>query len=127
MSAPRTSTEMLREARRLLAEEGWTQGWYARDANGEILEVDGPHEPGQFEGYRGATCYCSLGALQVAAGDYTVTDPQSPAAAAVICLAQATDVRIPQSIPAWNDSLVRTKAQVLAAYDSAIKLAGESA
>lgn len=99
-----TPTEILKEARRLIAEKGWTQGVYARHANGNLIDP--------MEG--NAACFCSLGAIWKVGGILEH-------AFAVIALEGVIGI----SLAEWNDDPSRTKEEVLAAFDEAIRR-GES-
>lgn len=100
------TVEVLREARRLIAERGWTQGEYARDAAGRACEPVGATP----------RCYCSIGALIAASqndGGY---------AQAFGALLSA----IGNGVVAWNDEPRRSVEDVLRAFDRAIAAAEAS-
>lgn len=96
--------KVLRKARALVA-KGWTQGTYARSKSGRPVKHLG----------RAAARFCAIGALDVAAhssGDrFTYSDARD-------ALRQAVGVHL---LPEWNDESGRTKADVLAAFDRAIR------
>jgi len=104
-SAPEAVVATLTEARRLIAEVGWTQGVYARDAyqNHELYES--PR----------AVCFCAQGAIKRASG-YDVD-------ACVAAYRHLTHAIGGSYIPGWNDEKARTKEEVVAAFDRAIELA----
>ena len=101
---------VLRRARKIIAERPFHQGSYAVDANGTEVTTT-----------VGAVCCCSFGALKIAAGAGAFDPPLMDAAkAAVEFLAYANGIG---SVPVWHDAKGRTKRQVIAAFDRAIKLA----
>lgn len=95
-----TTQEVLKEARRLLAEVGWCQYYSCeRDETGTI------------------TAYCSIGAVYAAAG----TDFSGPFRDAKRLLER----QIPYAarwcgVAGWNDTKGRTKREVLALFDRAL-------
>jgi hypothetical protein len=96
-----TIKEVLIEARKKV-EQGWTQGVYARLANGtpaSLTESD-------------ATCWCTSGAI------YASLMPQTFAFEARRVFIDANDLAV--GIAEWNDAPGRTQAEVLAAFDKAI-------
>lgn len=100
----KTST-VLKRAKRLLETKGWTQGWYARDKGGNETS------PLSDE----AVCFCSVGAVERAAGaDYAY------AYAFAIDKLVASLPRGWTRVPEYSDAPRRTKAQVLALFDRAI-------
>lgn len=101
--------EVLREARRLIAEVGWTQGTFARNAGGADVSPRSPQ----------ATCFCAAGAI-IRANDGCDMGFSSPGISAV---EHVIDERW---IDAWNDREERTRDEVLAAFDRAIQLAEAS-
>jgi hypothetical protein len=97
----------LKEARRLVAEVGWTRGMAARDANGDCVAATDDE----------AVCFCAIGAL-VRATD-SVTNNRF-----VIARKAVSDV-IPVSaatIVQYNDH-VATREDVIALFDRAIAAA----
>lgn len=100
-----TNKETLIKARALI-KKGWTQKYYAKDKDGNHLEI--PFDGGEPEG---ATCYCTLGAIFAAAGwGYRGQDCK-------ILIRKIID----GSITEWNDHPSRTKAEVLSLFDRAIQ------
>jgi hypothetical protein len=95
---------VLREARRLIAEVGWTQGAYARDAVGTTIS------PARED----ATCFCMEGALRRASRDRGLFD-----AAEGVILDKCGEL----TIPSFNDAPDRTKDEVLSVLDRAIAAA----
>jgi hypothetical protein len=115
MKKQSVTTKILKLARKLLAEKGWTQGEYARDKRQDPVHSD----------YKGAVCYCALGAL--AAAGHKLKAPEHigwPRAALREAIGVDNDAG---SIPDWNDAPERTKRQVLAKFDKAIKLSTKAA
>ena len=100
-----TTAEKLIAARKLI-EQGWTQGTYARDANGE--DVDATDDR--------AVCWCSYGAIVRA---YDEDFEAAEAARDVLRAAVGT-----KYAASWNDAPERTQAEVLQAFDDAIEIAG---
>lgn len=103
-----TKEEILRivEGARPLIEAGWTQGAYARDAEGDIAYFSG----------REATCFCIVGALlraqnaPLGKGDVSEVVNQ-------IHLRGFSRWTAPSAIHIWNDVPQRTKEDVLAVLD----------
>lgn len=100
--------KILIEARRAIAEIGWTQELYARDGRGYECH------PRNVD----AVCFCSIGAL-VRASDGS----EAGYLEAETVLSQAMGGFI---IP-FNDEPGRTKGEILAAFDRAIASAERSA
>lgn len=99
--AANATSALLTKARASIA-EGWTQNIYARDAQGESVSSKA----------ESAVCWCAAGAMaKHVRGDGS----QSEAYALLMLAMHCTD------IAAWNDSAKRTQAEVLAAFDLAIK------
>lgn len=110
MTAPQTVAEVLDAAADLLTPEGaWTQGDFARTAAGDSLE-NGWDD--------GAVCFCIMGAIEHVVGPDETTRPFR---AAVL---EVTE----QSVTAYNDTVGRTQADVVAKLREAAALArGEKA
>lgn len=103
---------ILREARRLLVEKGWTRNEFARDAEGCPSSYRGPD----------AVCFCARGAI-LRAGDVPDCEDYAPGE-------RFLERALPNgpyygSIVSFNDSPFTTKEDVLALYDRAIALALE--
>lgn len=101
-----TPVEVLRKAKALIEERGWTQG--------EYVSRDGAH--------------CARGACYVASGShvlpmYPVGHIDDSANDAQYALASAIGKELLHSVSDWNDEPGRTKKEVLAAFDKAIALA----
>lgn len=91
--------QVLDEAKRILVEKGWTQGYFAKNAAGENVRLDSEE----------AESFCVLGAAFRAAGCRN----ESFIRAALIAAAPAGE-------PAeYNDAPGRTKEEVLALIDKA--------
>ncbi len=99
----KTTKEILVEARGYIA-QGWTQGAYARDAHD--LPRDGAHPD--------AVCWCMYGALHRAEGPELYRPDVRDLLSEI--------VREP--LDEWNDDEDRKHAEVLAAFDRAIEMAG---
>lgn len=104
-----TPHEVLGEARRLIAEVGWTQLAYARDG----------HRCGVAFDSSNAVCFCVEGALMRAG----FPDVESISAGRKL-MQRALAVDTHGAAMTWNDAHGRTKKEVLAAFDKAIELAG---
>lgn len=98
----KTVAEALTEARELLDKKGWTQGAYARDANGdEVLYYS-----------KDACKFCARGALFKACGNDAL----------YLLASDALDKFIPNALTViWNDDPGRTKEDVLAVFTAAIE------
>lgn len=130
MPASKTVVQVLREAKYAIAIKGWTQGYYARNADGR--DVIGHSE--------GATCFCALGGIQYATkvrgeapGFFSTSDlelrakeylgkalfkRQGPVYGAWHDNAQGMGF-----IPTYNDHPDRTVEEILSLFDEAIALA----
>jgi hypothetical protein len=98
--------DKLREARALI-ERGWTQGAFARHANGRVIGCES----------ESASCFCMAGAImRVTPSIYSFERFIEP-----LCVVIG-DRRLDH----WNDAPERTQAEVLAAFDKAIELAEPS-
>jgi hypothetical protein len=97
----KTTLEILKEARALLAQPGaWTKGAYARDVEGTYVSPDNP----------AAVCFCAVGAIHHAGGGGNVL------------ASQALKLELPKrysDITHANDSY-KTVKPVLALFDRAI-------
>ena len=103
-------SELLTKAKAVIADpKHWTQGWYAKDAEGKSV---GPRKPD-------AVCWCSLGALEKVAyeeGTYSIR----------LTTARYLDMVADEcynGIPGLNDN--SSHEAVMKAWDEAIKLAKE--
>ncbi len=102
----KTTKEILVEARGYIAEPGsWTKGSFARDGHGNHVSKDSHR----------ASCFCAAGAIGRAA-----KGSEREQHGALRALRSA----ITGPITAWNDAPNRTHAEVLAAFDRAIEIAG---
>ena len=120
--------EILRKARYILRKpEYWTQGSYARDAEGNELIHDSPD----------AVCWCAIGATYSAAqalGYKTCKDVQNIVQDALDVLHEGIDYAIlhgvlngnnRELVSDWNDVYSRKHDEVLIAFDYAIEYALE--
>lgn len=114
------ASEVLAAARELLSDEKkWTKGYYGKDANGHIREALDKE----------AVCFCSIGALAVAAKMNTgmTEEPyEDRDRDEMIFLAQAmgNDYSLhQQTITTFNDKGTTTHEQILEKFDAAIALA----
>ncbi|HEX6215269.1 MAG TPA: hypothetical protein VFZ38_10645 [Vicinamibacterales bacterium] len=101
--------QVLIEARRLIAEKGWTQGTWARDENNVRCDtID-----------KAAVCFCGLGAIRAAA-NHPAADPIRDK----IFIWQAEEFLNEASKVSdyvkFNDTPGRTREEVLAVFDRAI-------
>jgi hypothetical protein len=98
--------DKLAEARKLI-ERGWTQGQYARGKSGKAVDEHGRH----------AVCFCALGALRRATGNYWDNGPETR------LLRSAIGSK--KDVIDWNDAKRRTQAQVIEAFKRAEQIARE--
>lgn len=104
-----TPREILIAARALIeAPERWTKGEFARNKEGEKCHANSD----------AASCYCMEGAILSQSGKW----PLKARACAILRASLASAI----TIPVWNDAPERTHAEVLAAFDRAIELAGDA-
>ncbi len=102
------SNEILKRARELLTPEGrWIKGALARSADGADVRDD----------FSNATCFCALGAINVAWYSMLGGEKRSFLDAALLLEDQ---LPAGMGIPAFNDDPKTTHADVLAAFDRAI-------
>lgn len=109
-----TALTLLKEARAIIDEKGWTQGAYARDDRGAFIDVTSSR----------AVCFCTLGALRRAQVDLKDSVSLDSYKTAALWLNEAG---VPRGFGSWNDAPTRTKVDVLAMFDKAIALAEEGA
>jgi hypothetical protein len=114
-------SEILKKARDLIINKGWTQGEYARDGGKVPVSYDS----------KWAESFCALGSL------YSVIDEAQGGIGTIHFLAPFQPLCSPHSsihylqtvighdftIVHWNDMPGRTKEQVIDAFDEAIELA----
>jgi hypothetical protein len=93
-------------AAELIETKGWTQGSYARDANGEAVDLLD----------KNAECFCIIGALSHVSWGYDFN---------IRCKAYqfATNILHDKSLLPWNDDPARTKEEVITFLKSASELA----
>ena len=104
-------SELLVKAKAVIADpKHWTQGWYAKDAEGKSV---GPRNPD-------AVCWCSLGALDKVAHE---ENANGACLAATEYLVVVSDECGYSSISDFNDNL--SHEAVMRKWDEAIKLAKE--
>lgn len=112
--------QLLKGAKRLLIEKGWTRHHYARNKDGKSESVVSSD----------AQCFCSVGALAAVAriGEgtirSTVTHGETPFATAVHALAHVVDhvegeYKAHGRVTSWNDSQ-KDPACVTAKFDEAV-------
>lgn len=94
--------QVLIEARRLIAEKGWTQGVNARNSKGRVVKPT----------YKGAVCFCIYGALGRVVEELSEVHDE-----AVALLEHEVQ---PKFVSEWNDTPGRTREEVLAVFDRAI-------
>lgn len=105
-----TVLQVLKKARKLIETKGWTQVVEARDEDGNAIDYRDER----------AICFCALGALWRAADGFESDLAVDARATLASCV--HTD-----HIIDWNDRKRRTKEDVLAAFDRAIKKAEKEA
>ena len=104
-------SELLTKAKAVIADpKHWAQGWYAKDADGEDVEVDALH----------AVCWCSLGALKKVAHE---ENTNGACFAAAGYLAVVSDEYGYSGVTDFNDN--SSHEAVMKAWDEAIELAKE--
>lgn len=92
----KTVTEVLKAAKWMLENVGWCQGRYTKyDSNGKT------------------TAFCAAGAIEAVNADWGLVSK---------ALDRLGTVVGESYIPTWNDEKGRTPAQVLKAFDKAIKV-----
>lgn len=107
-------SEILIKAKSLIdTPQKWTQGEYAKSEKGRRVQPTSPR----------ATCFCSVGAVLRATGSkdeffWMIDNEQREEA--IDILSEAMNV---EHVPLFNDT--HTHAEVMAAWDEAIKLAKE--
>lgn len=93
---------VLDEAKKVLIEKGWTQGYYAKDAQGELVGI-----------HDGDACsFCAVGAIHRASEDASDW-ARDEAGNAVVAVTPGFN------IPIYNDAKGRTKDEILALFDKA--------
>lgn len=101
-----TIAEILEAAKAKIANpENWTQGYYAKDENGDELLGNEPD----------AVCFCGYGAIEA------VTDTVHMGKGWPKEAEDALDAAAGKNFPCFNDE--RTHAEVLAVFDKAIAAA----
>lgn len=109
MTAP--AADGLREARRLLAEVGWTQHESARNAAGRVVYFNDPS----------VTCFCISGAMAKSSGMHMAWNEfEGWDLLRRVLIKNPVGPFDPID---WNDAPGRTKAEVLDLFDRAIALA----
>jgi len=107
-----SSVQFLRDARKLITDNGWTQNAWARNASGNAVPADHPD----------AVCFCVAGALKrvaIDAGLITSTKRIDSPAFQEACNTLVVHTRTFPSI--WNDMPERTQPEVLRAFTIAIE------
>lgn len=95
------TAEILKKARALLAKRGgWIQNVFARTAKGKEVPYDN----------RAAASFCAWGATARASGEYN-----NPG---IIALERVARIK---HLPVWQDKPERTKREILALFDRAIR------
>jgi len=107
MSEKEQTVAILKKAKLLLTEKGFTKGWFAKDADGHDIADISPY----------AVCFCSYGAINRAACDLGLRDSYAGDIAT-----SALEKVVPTGVPEWNDASDRTLEEVLAAFDAAITI-----
>lgn len=107
-----STIQVLKDAREILANNTWGQGVDARDAQGRMTD---PHDPS-------ATCFCSYGALVRACGPKNFTDEAYTTLQQEIVKDGYRD-EFGTMLTRWNDTVGRTRGEVLDLFDKAIATA----
>jgi hypothetical protein len=102
----KTTLQILEESL-VLVTDGWTQGEWAKDANGKGLVYDNPK----------ATCFCAEGAILRSGASEDSSIPQEDAQERLKEAIVSTE-----SIADWNDAPERTQEEVIVAFSRAIEL-----
>lgn len=104
-------SKVLREARRLIAEVGFTTKAYARDAAGRMVAPTN----------NAACCFCSLGAINRAGSGSTLGFRNAVASVLQRAIAEIDPTSTGCWVDDWSDA--QTSAEpVLAAFDKAIEI-----
>ena len=106
MNVNDNALRMLREGRRRI-EQGWCQGSWAQDADGNATN---PWRPG-------AVCWCATGALL---NDGANDDGSGWWEATARLKTVLGEQQRGDDVPGWNDARGRTRKEVLDLYDRAI-------
>lgn len=110
--SPMTVADVLNAAADLLEPEGrWTQGAYARKADGTELQTPLA---------KSATCYCMFGAMAVACRTNPENGGNAKYSKAVTAVLDSLRI---SSIDFWNDRPARTQAEVVHALREAARTA----
>ena len=113
-----TPLEVLKKARtRIATSEHWTQGCFAKDADGRAVTSGSPN----------AACFCAVGALENASGYPWYDGGYEGYRAASVALQDTiygdcppSRVSTSSNIMRWNDAYLRKHEEVLAMFDKAI-------
>jgi hypothetical protein len=107
----KTPLQLLVGAREVLANKGWCQRALARNAEGESV----------YEDSSKAVSFCMIGALQYAGGKGFDTFSKPGVMVRGRLRRAITALYSPMGIERFNDTEGRTKEEVLAVFDAAIK------
>lgn len=98
-----TTQKILSRAADIVA-QGWAQGWYSQDANGNRTMPDDPN-----------SCkFCAVGAIRKAAAEQSIQNSDT-------ALHHFSNHEGIHNIADWNDGPTRTQNQVVAALRNAAK------
>ncbi len=103
------TSEVLRKAAEFIETRGWYQGWYGRDASGQLIS-------GSFSPPQDMSCACLLGVLAWASR-------VSPQYVATTEAYRYVKQLVPVSVLEWNDDVDRTKEEVIALLHRAAEVA----
>ncbi len=107
----KTTKEILTEARSLITNpDNWTQGFFARDGDGVLLESDSP----------GATCWCAWGAIQKVVGVSLLSKAHNLYLWDTLWNATGEPDFGSSSHVIWSYNDTHTHEEVLAVFDKAI-------
>lgn len=110
MSEPDPIVALLTDARKLIAEKGWTSNSLARDAAGQCCDPTSAK----------AACFCIVGALNRAAWDIRPTVRQGHKSQAFVLLEAVTRRRSGRRIADFNDTVADSPETILSVFDEAI-------
>lgn len=107
------SSHYLKQARKLIADpKHWTKEFYARDGAGMSVDPTAPN----------ATCFCMIGAARKVTGnDLTISDNKLISTTHYLYLAIMPFNHL--YVSKFNDDALRTHAEVMAVFDTAIEFA----